>query len=113
MKSGALRVRLPSESDRIYRSMKIHNRKLFGVLSCLLLSAGLAKAAQQLDPLTKAVAVQGTHSGSADVSAMTCSTPCDYRRGDVSAMTCSTPCEYRRADVSAMTCSTPCEYRAK
>jgi hypothetical protein len=113
MESGALRVRLPSESDRICSAMKIHNRTLFGVISCFLLSAGLAKAAQQLDPLTKSVAVQGTHSGSADVSAMQCSTPCDYRRGDVSAMQCSTPCDYRRGDVSAMQCSTPCEYRGK
>jgi hypothetical protein len=58
--------------------MKLLNRTLLGVLSCFLLSAGLSKAAQQLDPLTKSVAIQAPHSGSADVSAMQCTEPCDY-----------------------------------
>lgn len=59
--------------------MKITNRTLLGVISCFLLSAGLAKAAQQLDPLTKSVAIQGSHVGAADVGAMTCTEPCEYR----------------------------------
>jgi hypothetical protein len=113
MKTGALRVRRPSEDGRISYSMKIHNRTIFGVISCFLLSAGLAKAAQQLDPLTRSVAVQSPHSGSANVSAMNCTTPCEYRRADASAMNCTTPCEYRHADVSAMNCTTPCEYLPK
>ena len=56
--------------------MKLLNRTLLGVISCFLLSAGLAKAAQQLDPLTKSVAIQGPHSGAATVSAMDCTSPC-------------------------------------
>jgi hypothetical protein len=56
--------------------MKILNRSLLGVISCFLLTAGLSKAAQQFDPLTKSVAVQAPHSGSADVSAMDCTSPC-------------------------------------
>jgi hypothetical protein len=58
--------------------MKTLNRTLLGAISCFLLTAGLAKAAQQLDPLTKSIAIQGPHSGAADVSAMACSEPCDY-----------------------------------
>ena|SRR6202142_1827592 len=95
MKSGVFRVRLPSESDANSLAMKILNRTLLGVISCFLLTAGLSKAAQQLDPLTKSVAVQAPHSGSADVSAMACNTPCDYRSTNVSAMACNTPCDYR------------------
>jgi hypothetical protein len=73
--------------------MKILNRSLLGVISCFLLSAGLSKAAQQLDPLTKSVAVQAPHSGSADVSAMDCTTPCMLMdKANVSAMDCTTPC---------------------
>jgi hypothetical protein len=113
MKTGALRIRRQSECEGIGSAMKIHNRTLFGVISCLLLSAGLAKAAQQLDPLTKSVAVQGTHAGSSDVSAMQCTSPCDYRRSDVSAMQCTSPCDYRRSDVSAMQCTSPCDYLPK
>ena len=64
--------------------MKLLNRTLLGVISCFLLSAGLAKAAQQLDPLTKSVSIQGPHSGAADVGAMTCTTPCEYRLVDKS-----------------------------
>jgi hypothetical protein len=75
--------------------MKILNRTLLGVISCFLLSAGLSKAAQQLDPLTKSFAIQSPHSGSADVSAMACNTPCQYRAANASAMACNTPCQYR------------------
>jgi hypothetical protein len=64
--------------------MKLLNRTLLGVISCFLLSAGLAKAAQQLDPLTKSVAIQGPHSGAADVGAMTCTTPCQCFPSDKS-----------------------------
>jgi hypothetical protein len=83
--------------------MKLLNRTLLGVISCFLLSAGLSKAAQQLDPLTKSVAIQGSHPGSANVGAMTCSEPCFLLPGnkaDVGAMTCSEPCFYLPGDKS-------------
>jgi hypothetical protein len=59
--------------------MKILNRTLLGIISCFLLSAGLSKAAQQFDPLTKAIKHQAPHSGSADVGAMTCTSPCQLK----------------------------------
>jgi len=78
MKTTVFRIRLASECGGNFYPMKILNRTLLGAISCFLLSAGLAKAAQQLDPLTKSVAIQGHHSGSADVAAMDCTTPCEY-----------------------------------
>jgi hypothetical protein len=76
MKTGDFRIRIASETWDKFWAMKILNRTLLGVISCFLLSAGLSKAAQQLDPLTKSFAVQSPHAGSADVSAMECSSPC-------------------------------------
>jgi hypothetical protein len=84
MNTGVIMNRLPMEDDVNFSTMKILNRSLLGVISCFLLSAGLSKAAQQLDPLTKSVAVQAPHSGSADVSAMACTTPCQYLPADKS-----------------------------
>lgn len=76
MKTGVFANRRAREINGTVWLMKILNRTLLGVISCFLLSAGLSKAAQQLDPLTKSVAINGPHSGAADVGAMACSQPC-------------------------------------
>jgi len=79
METGVFRIRLSSKCGGNFWAMKILNRTLLGVISCFLLSAGLAKAAQQIDPLSKTLTIQGPHSGAADVGAMTCTEPCDYQ----------------------------------
>jgi hypothetical protein len=77
METGVFRIRLGSETDGKCSTMKILNRSLLGVISCFLMTAGLSKAAQSLDPLTKSAAIQSPHSGNADASAMNCTFPCD------------------------------------
>ena len=95
MKSGVFWVRFASETGANCWAMKILNRTVLGVISCFLITAGLSKAAQQLDPLTRSFAVQSPHSGSADVSAMACNSPCQYRAENASAMACNSPCQFR------------------
>jgi len=49
-----------------------------GTISSLLLSAGLSKAAQKLDPLTKSIASQKFGFGGNDSPTNNCVSPCFY-----------------------------------
>lgn len=57
--------------------MKTINRMALGTISSLLLSAGLTKAAQKLDPLTNSMAARNC-GFSAETPANSCVTPCFY-----------------------------------
>jgi hypothetical protein len=58
--------------------MKTINRMALGTISSLLLSAGLTKAAQKLDPLTNSIAGFNYGFGSTESPANSCVTPCFY-----------------------------------
>jgi hypothetical protein len=79
MKIGVLRTRFPNDTGPNSWTMKIINRTILGIISCFLLSAGLSKAAQQFDPLTKSAKALRPVAGAADVGAMTCTQPCFYQ----------------------------------
>jgi hypothetical protein len=51
-------------------------RFLFGVLSSLLLAAGFVRAADNLDPMSKALG-ENTNKGVATAAVEPCTTPCD------------------------------------
>jgi hypothetical protein len=56
--------------------MKTFNRMALGTISSLLLSAGLARAAQKLDPLTKTIGGRDFRFNSTDKAATGCVLPC-------------------------------------
>jgi hypothetical protein len=58
--------------------MKTINRMALGTISSLLLSAGLARAAQKLDPLTNSFSGSNFQSGSNEAPANMCVMPCYY-----------------------------------
>jgi len=58
--------------------MKTINRMALGTISSLLLSAGLSKAAQKLDPLTNSVGASNLQSGSSESPTNACVFPCYY-----------------------------------
>jgi hypothetical protein len=58
--------------------MKIINRMALGVASSLLLSAGLSRAAQKLDPLTKSIGPSNPKDRF-EGTANNCSMPCFYQ----------------------------------
>jgi hypothetical protein len=58
--------------------MKIINRMALGVASSLLLSAGLSRAAQKLDPLTKSIGSSNPENRN-EAGASNCSLPCFYQ----------------------------------
>jgi hypothetical protein len=59
--------------------MKTINRIALGTISSLLLSAGLDRAAQKLDPLTNSIADLNLGSNSAEAPSQTCGVPCYYQ----------------------------------
>jgi hypothetical protein len=59
--------------------MKTINRMALGTISSLLLSAGLTKAAQKLDPLTKSIGSGDFGAISNDGPASACTYPCMYQ----------------------------------
>jgi hypothetical protein len=56
--------------------MKTINRIALGTISSLLLSAGLARAAERLDPLTKSIGGRDLNLHSKDSPANSCVNPC-------------------------------------
>jgi hypothetical protein len=58
--------------------MKTINRMALGTISSLLLSAGLTKAAQKLDPLTNSVARFDYGFNGTESPANTCVSPCFF-----------------------------------
>lgn len=59
--------------------MKTINRMALGTISSLLLSAGLTKAAQKLDPLTKTIGSGDFGAVSNDAPASACTFPCMFQ----------------------------------
>ena len=59
--------------------MKTINRIALGSISSLLLSAGMVRAAQHLDPLSNSAACTDCDSADAASPAMSCVTPCSYQ----------------------------------
>lgn len=57
--------------------MKTIKRMVLGIASSLLLTAGLARAAQQLDPLTQSIA-HDTNASSSALPGGPCILPCAY-----------------------------------
>jgi hypothetical protein len=79
--------------------MKTFKRMALGLISSLLLTAGLARAAQSLDPLSKSIATD--QSANRDITpAPSCSAPCYF----TPAPSCSAPCYF----APAPSCSAPC-----
>jgi len=58
--------------------MKTINRMALGTISSLLLSAGLARAAERLDPLTKSIGKWSPGTNCNEASANMCIAPCSY-----------------------------------
>jgi hypothetical protein len=59
--------------------MKTINRMALGTISSLLLSAGLAKAAQKLDPLSNSIGNKDFGPVSKEASSGACVFPCLYQ----------------------------------
>ena len=57
--------------------MNTTKRLVFGVLSCLLLAAGFAQAADRLDPMNRILPVTSENSVMGPPNT-TCSMPCNY-----------------------------------
>jgi hypothetical protein len=57
--------------------MKTITRMALGIISCLLLSAGLARAAQQVDPLSQSIGPD-SHENVNMSPADGCSSPCQF-----------------------------------
>jgi hypothetical protein len=74
--------------------MKTIKRMSLGIISSLLLSAGLARAAQQLDPLTQSIGRNHTATVN-EASASNCTLPCYYSVNEASASNCTLPCYYQ------------------
>jgi hypothetical protein len=58
--------------------MKTINRMALGTISSLLLSAGLAQAAQRLDPLSKSIRNLNLGTNLNEAPTNTCTSPCLY-----------------------------------
>jgi hypothetical protein len=58
--------------------MKTINRMALGTISSFLLSAGLDRAAQKLDPLTQSLSLQDFSSEASEAPAHTCTAPCMF-----------------------------------
>jgi hypothetical protein len=63
-------------SGSIFAPMKTINRMALGTISSLLLSAGLARVAQRLDPLTNSIGNLNFGSDLNEAPANTCTSPC-------------------------------------
>jgi len=79
VKLGELRGRRAGQDGRISQSMKTINRMALGTVSSLLLSAGLARAAARLDPLTKSISKSNFQSNATEAPTMFCTAPCLYQ----------------------------------
>jgi hypothetical protein len=64
--------------------MKTLNRVWVGLLSSLLLTAGFARAAERLDPLSQQLADQGVAFNSLERAGSPCAAPCIIVRRNVS-----------------------------
>jgi hypothetical protein len=62
----------------MFTPMKTINRMALGTISSLLLSAGLTKAAQKLDPLTTSIGGNNYGFGTNEAPSKTCMLPCMY-----------------------------------
>lgn len=80
MKIGDLVYGQPGNNESIFVPMKTINRMALGTLSSLLLSAGLTRAAQKLDPLTNSIKGRNLDFGCNLAPASDCTTsPCLYQ----------------------------------
>jgi hypothetical protein len=71
------------ESERSFLPMKTFNRVCVGLLSSLLLTAGLSRAAERLDPLSQQLADQGIAFNSQERAGSPCAAPCIIVKRDV------------------------------
>ena len=78
VKLGDIRNGRKGPAGRDYQPMKTFNRMAMGTVSSLLLSAGLARAAARLDPLTKALGKSAFRSGPSEAPTSACVVPCYY-----------------------------------
>ena len=75
----------------VFMPMKTFKRMAFGIISSLLLTVGLARAAQQLDPLSKSVVAD--KGANIDVApAPSCAVPCFFAGNATPAPSCAAPC---------------------
>jgi hypothetical protein len=70
-----LRIRRATEIGCSFSLMKTFKRTSLGIISTLLLAAGLARAAQQVDPLTKSIGLN-SHAAANEKPSCDCSSPC-------------------------------------
>jgi hypothetical protein len=67
------------ENGDILATMKTINRMAMGTIASLLLSAGLARTAQKLDPLSNSLSNSDCGRNSNEASANACVLPCFYQ----------------------------------
>jgi hypothetical protein len=79
VKIGDLENRLAQKNGETLSTMKTINRLALGSISSLLLSAGMVRAAQHLDPLSNSAACTDCDSAASAMPAMSCTTPCMHR----------------------------------
>jgi hypothetical protein len=79
IKIGDLENRQIAGTDSIFDPMKTINRMALGTISSLLLSAGLARVAQKLDPVSNSLSKQNFGFSSNDSPANSCVVPCLYQ----------------------------------
>ena len=79
MKIGDLLNMQRANTGDIFAPMKTINRMALGTISSLLLSAGLAKAAQKVDPLSNSIRNSNPGSNPHEASSKACSQPCFYK----------------------------------
>jgi hypothetical protein len=77
MNIGEIENRQRENNGGIFGPMKTINRMALGTISSLLLSAGLARAAQKLDPLSKSARNFGFCAK--ESPANSCTLPCLYQ----------------------------------
>jgi hypothetical protein len=78
VKIGDLRNRRFGAVGGGYLPMKTINRMALGTVSSLLLSAGLARVAARLDPLTRSLDKTDFRSGANEAPTSFCIAPCAY-----------------------------------
>lgn len=59
--------------------MKLKNRTALGLISCFLLTLGLARAAQRIDPLTQSIGTQSSHNSVNETSSGGCTSMCIHQ----------------------------------
>ena len=63
-------------AEMVEDAMNTIKRLVFGVLSCLLLAVGFARAADRLDPMTQSLHPNGESIGTPQASCIGCIGPC-------------------------------------